>query len=81
MKDKGYNTVDDFRGKLKDWSKEGAAISRSARMAEKKAVESGSDQKGSGNTNSSQQQMMILVAVLIGIIAMLLADKYQIVSL
>jgi len=81
MKDKGYNTVDDFRGKLKDWSKEGAAISRSARMAEKKAVESKSGEKGSGITNSSQQQMMILVAVLIGIIAMLLADKYQIVSL
>ena len=80
MKDKGYNTVDDFRGKLKDWSKDGAAISRSARMAEKKAVENGSDQKGSGITNSSQQ-MMILVAVLIAIIAMLLADKYQIVSL
>ena len=80
MKDKGYNTVDDFRGKLKDWSKEGAAISRSARMAEKKAVGSGSDQKGSGNTNNSQQ-MMILIAVLIAIIAMLLAGKYQIVSL
>jgi len=30
MKEKGYDTVDDFRGKLKEWSKEGAALSRNA---------------------------------------------------
>ena len=38
MKEKQYSNIEDFRGKLKDWSKEGAALSREARMGERKAV-------------------------------------------
>ena len=74
MKERGYATVDDFRGKLKEWSKEGAAISRKARMAEK-----GKAKKGGDNANFTPQS--VLIAALFAIIAVLLADKFQIVSL
>jgi len=80
MKEKGYTKVDDFRGKLKEWSKEGSAISRNARMAEKKAKGDDGMKKGGGG-DSNKQQMMVLIAVLFAIIAALLADKFQIVSL
>ena len=79
MKEKGYTKVDDFRGKLKEWSKEGSAISRNARMAEKKAK--GDDGTKGGGGDANNQQMMVLIAVLFAIIAALLADKFQIVSL
>lgn len=80
MEKKGYTKVDDFRGKLKEWSKEGQAISRNARMAEKKAkggVSGEADlKKGGGAADYS-----VLIAILFAIIAVLLADKFNFVSL
>mmetsp|Transcript_24927 Transcript_24927/g.52788 ORF Transcript_24927/g.52788 Transcript_24927/m.52788 type:complete len:168 (+) Transcript_24927:2-505(+) len=81
MKRKGYGSVDDFRGKLKVWSKEGQALSRNARMEEKKRKEggkSGGDVTKKGDANNPQS---VLIAVLFAIIAVLLADKFDIVSL
>ena len=80
MEDKGYGRVDEFQGKLKEWTKEGATLSRNARMAEKKAQGAGGDvslNKGGGIANNQQS---VLIAVLFAIIAVLLADKFQIVS-
>jgi len=79
MEEKGYKKVDDFRGRLKEWSKEGAAASRKARMAEKQADAGviGASGKAGGKVKNHQS---ILIAVLFAIIAVLLADKYQIVS-
>ena len=78
MKEKGYGRVDDFRGRLKEWSKEGSAASRKARMAEKQAQAGANDAsvKVEGKTNNQH-----IIAVLLAIIAVLLADKFQIVSL
>ncbi|KAL7527463.1 hypothetical protein ACHAXR_001972, partial [Thalassiosira sp. AJA248-18] len=81
MEERGYDTIDDFCGKLKEWSKEGVAVSRTARMAEKKAKGGSSSgdvltKKSAGDTNQS-----ILMALLFIIIAVLVADKFQIVSL
>lgn len=76
MKEKGYKSIDDFRGKLKDWSKEGAALSRAARSSKKSSV---------GETAISiakkESDNSILVAVLFAVIAILLADKFNLVEL
>lgn len=76
MNDKGYDKVEDFRGKLKEWSKEGVALSRQMKMTSKKSDTSGDVQlKGSNNIAS------VIIAFLIAIISVLLADKLNIVSL
>lgn len=79
MEEKGYGCVDDFRGKLKGWSKEGATLSRNARMEEKKKNSAAggdvSSKKGDGASNNQ-----LLIAILVAIIAVLLADKLGIVN-
>jgi len=75
MKDKGYGNVEDFRGKLKEWSKEGVALSRQMKMKSKKSDTSGDVQLKASNNNSS-----LIIAILFAIIAVLLADKLNIVS-
>ena len=79
MEEKGYTNIEDFRGKLKEWSKEGAAVSRNARMADKKKGKGG----GSDDmvTKKGVEQMATLIAVLLAVIAVLLADKFQLVKL
>ena len=83
MEERGYGKVDDFRGKLKEWSKEGVAVARNARLAEKKSKEGGNGDvlMKKGGDSANNQQMSILIAVLFAIIAVLLADKFQIISL
>jgi len=76
MKDKGYGNVEDFRGKLKEWSKEGVALSRQMKMKSKQSDTSGDVQLQASNNNSS-----LIIAILFAIIAVLLADKLDIVSL
>ena len=76
MRRKGYSSPDDFRGKLKEWSKEGQAISRKARAGKKKKGADPSVASSGGKGNEP-----ILIALLIAVIAMLLADKYGVVSL
>mmetsp|Transcript_9841 Transcript_9841/g.19390 ORF Transcript_9841/g.19390 Transcript_9841/m.19390 type:complete len:385 (-) Transcript_9841:150-1304(-) len=75
MKEKGYTKIGDFRGKLKEWSKEGAAKSRELRIAKKKGESDPVDVRMS----DGNQQM--LIALLIALVAILLADKFGIVSL
>ena len=72
MQSKGYSSIDDFKGKLKEWSREGADIARVAAKAQgvKAAVPGG----GSPATADSSTFYM---AILIGIIAMLVADKFS----
>lgn len=79
MKEKGYAKVEDFRGKLKGWSKEGSAISREARKAEKSKKGGGKGDAVSKTGDANNQ--MALIAVLIAIIAALLSDKFGIISL
>ncbi|KAL9183304.1 hypothetical protein ACHAXT_005091 [Thalassiosira profunda] len=79
MAERGYANVDDFRGGLKEWSKEGAARSREARVAERKAEGGGGE--GAATKKGGDANQTILIAVLIAIIAVLLADKFGVVSL
>ena len=67
MTEKGYSTLDDFRGALKPWSKERASASRAKRRAAKKAAEAAS--AGGGG----QRMYLAIIAVLVVVIAALLA--------
>jgi len=77
MEGKGYSNVEDFRGKLKEWTKEGVALSRQKKMEGKMSNTSGDIQRLTASNNNSS----LIIAVLFAIIAILLADKLNIVSL
>lgn len=80
MKEKGYKSIDDFKGKLKEWNKEGANQARVAR----KATTAGSTSKGGGlepvQLKGGADLAHAIHAALIIIIAVLVADKYGIIS-
>lgn len=75
MKEKNYSRIEDFRGKVKDWSKEGAALSREARMEKRKQNTMGADKSKLSKSDGYQS---LLIAILVVVIAVLLADKYLI---
>jgi len=80
MKSKGYNSVDDFKGKLKEWSKEGVMVSRAAKRLKKDASKSA---VGKGNVLVSGGGMdlsHIMNTVMVIMIAVLLADKFGHIS-
>jgi dihydroorotate dehydrogenase (fumarate) len=82
MERKGYNSIDDFKNQLKEWSKEGVALSREAKMKKKNlekesAVGGGIAVKKSSGGADGQ----IVTAVLAVVVAVLLADKLNIISI
>jgi len=76
MKKKGYTNIKDFRGKLKDWSKEQAALTRAVKKSRKTVEE-----KGQSVKVGAQDPMNMIVAILVVVVAALLADKFGVVSL
>ena len=82
MEGKGYKSLEDFRGKLREWSKEGAGVARKAKKEReerrRETVEVASKMKKS--TGSGDQYMMLSI-VLAAVIALLMADKMGVVSL
>ena len=74
---KGYTSIADFQGKLKPWSKEGAAKSREARQSESLSLPTATTKQIPVKSvlDSSLVNLVLLV-----IIAMLLADKFGVVS-
>jgi dihydroorotate dehydrogenase (fumarate) len=79
MKKKGYSSVDDFKGKLKPWSKEGAATARAAKKA--RQGKEGSGTSVASATSSGGDLYMILAHFLAIVVAVLLADKFGLVPL
>ena len=71
MQSKGYSSIDDFKGKLKDWSREGADIARIAAKAQ--VVKAAAPGSGDATADSSTFYMAILIAI----IAILVADKFS----
>ena len=74
MKRKGYNSIDEFKGKLKEWSKEGVAKSREAKK------KSGGGAGGKVNLKAGQGQQgpdgyKFLAGLMVLLVAILLADK------
>ena len=81
MNSKGYNSIDEFKNKLKDWSKEGAGLARAAKMKknrDKKSEALSSSITSTANVGGNNQ---IMTAVLAVVIAVLLADKMNIISI
>jgi dihydroorotate dehydrogenase (fumarate) len=72
MEQKGYKSIEDFKGKLNDWSKEGFNQSRVARNQPSKSLQK-MPEKGNDIT-------IFIHALLLAIIAILVADKYGIIS-
>jgi dihydroorotate dehydrogenase (fumarate) len=70
LKEKGYSSVQEVIGKLKPWSKEGAALTRAAKK-EAQAVST-----GKVTTEQGMDFSKILNAILIVVIAVLLAEKF-----
>ena len=72
MEAKGYKSIDDFKGKLKEWSREGADIARAAVKAETSKNPTEGASRGGSATNDSSTMIQ---AILIALIAILLFDK------
>ncbi|OQR95822.1 hypothetical protein THRCLA_07542 [Thraustotheca clavata] len=74
MQRKGYTSIEQFRGKLQNWSKEGAAKSRAAR----KAVEA--PKAASSTATESQNNLILIIVSLIAIIAGLLGERFMLTA-
>ena len=79
MAEKGYSSVDDFKGKLKPWSKEGAAIARAAKKA--RQAKEGDAGGATAVAKDGVDIYVILTHFLAIAVAILLADKLGIVPL
>ena len=73
MDGKGYKSIEEFRGKLKPWSKEGASVSRKMKKAAGGGGATGTKAAEGGGDISTG--MMLVNAFLIAIVAALVADK------
>jgi dihydroorotate dehydrogenase (fumarate) len=75
MARKGYNSIEDFRGKLKPWSKEGAALSRATRKNDPSGENRATAAKSTGDP------FTMISAILTVLVAILLADKFGLVNI
>jgi len=80
MKKKKYSSINDFKGKLKEWSKEGASLSRMAR-AEAKANAKAAVTSSSGDNSTMERgfnkQSLVTNLLLIFVAALLVNEKYE----
>lgn len=70
MKQKGYTSIQDIKGKLQDWNKDGANKSRAARKLQQEESNTPTQLRGGPDLANA------IHAILIVIIAILVADKY-----
>ena len=80
MKSKGYNSIEDFKGQLKEWSKEGVAKSREAKK-KLRMQQSNGPLKGNQLQAESDPDYQFLCMLLIVLLAILLADKMGHISI
>jgi dihydroorotate dehydrogenase (fumarate) len=84
MNSKDYHCLDDFKGKLKPWSKEGVALARthSQQPSGKSDVKAQTtmDMSSSSNSTSRGDFCCTMSAVLVVVIAILLADKFGVLG-
>jgi len=80
MKNKGYSNIQEFRGKLKPWTKEGAKISRKARKAGEQATEAMAV-VATTEKLAAFDVYMVSSAILVVAVAVLLADKMGYVTI
>jgi dihydroorotate dehydrogenase (fumarate) len=80
MKSKGYNSIDDFKGQLKEWSREGATKIREAKKKNRAQIESAST-SGKAQAGGVQSEYQFLSMLLTVVVAILIADKYGVISI
>ncbi len=80
LHEKGYSSAKDCMGKIKPWTKEGAALTRAAKKVQGQPTDSGPLGTTKGVNQSSNMDWIIHV-VLVAMIAVLLAEKYGLVTL
>ena len=81
MAEKGYQSIEEFKNKLKEWSKEGVALSREAKMKKKKAAGVTTTTTAAKGSASPGMDNLLVTAVLMVAIAVLLADKMNVISI
>jgi len=81
MAEKGYASIDDFKGKLKPWSKEGYAASREAKRSSQRLTISDDLVVNHGASKHLMDMHLYPMAFLLAIVALLLADKYQLIKI
>jgi len=79
MKSKGYTTINDFKGQLKEWSKDGVALSREAKK-QKRGNQIATSSSGSSSKEISGDYQFLSMLLMV-IIAILLADKLGHISI
>ena len=80
LKEKGYSSASECIGKLKPWSKEGAAKTRAFKRSQKKAAGGGAS-SSSTKTETAMSGNVIVNVVLVLVVAILLADKFGKISI
>mmetsp|Transcript_28652 Transcript_28652/g.77587 ORF Transcript_28652/g.77587 Transcript_28652/m.77587 type:complete len:390 (+) Transcript_28652:432-1601(+) len=80
LAEKGYSSARDCMGKLKPWSKEGAAKTRAAKRAAKASGAAAGTSTATVSTGMGGSNLVVEV-VLVLAIAVLLADKFGTISL
>ena len=78
MSTKGYTSIQDFRGKLKEWSKDGVAKSREEK---KKRMSNGTVYESTTSNNGGFVLSQALNMLLVAVIAILVADKFGHISI
>lgn len=82
LQEKGYSSASECIGKLKPWSKEGAAMTRAAKRSQ--AAKTGGESSSSTSTTTVQSPSgtnWIVDVILVIVVAVLLADKYGKISI
>lgn len=77
MKKKGYKTIQEFKGSIQEWTREGASKSR---LAKKKLLDKSISNEFT-TTSLSLDAHMIFTATLFVLVAVLLADKFDMVQI
>jgi len=81
MKEKGYKSIDDFKGKLKSWSKEGAAASREVKKVTETCLTPIRNSTNDVNLKQERDLLIYVSAFLMAVVAFLLVDKFHFISI
>lgn len=79
LKEKGYASAKDCIGKLKSWSREGAALTRAAKKQKQQQQSSGTVQKTGASDARGMKWMIDLVLVVL--VAILLGERFKLLSI
>jgi dihydroorotate dehydrogenase (fumarate) len=80
LKQKGYASAQECIGKLKPWSKEGAAMTRAAKQRKQSHTASSNGTVQKNGTGLAEGLKWVVDVILLIVVAILLGDKFQLLS-